>query len=463
MGKFFETYFIQHAFGIRYILFIALSCLSITYISFDKRMTWNKPYHSFQKNRIAYHSLLLFLLDSVLTFGGCILLFSLWMMLFLKYSISTYYLNSIVFFILGLVHVLLYRNSSWTGKIAEELTLYVSINVLYTLCSLISTSLTQTIDGSIYDFLVSFFYFFFLLGVVILLKLQSAKKFPSGELLPFLFLELSTILSLISTLVINPSLAATDQSRLKYLVIFIGIEVLILLLYTLYYRTLYEKKKAYEKEALVYKKQTEKRMAQLSRENFTQLIELQEEIKKQYIIIDDILNENDPQKLKTYFADVFETSIVPLTFIDCGNTTISAILNIELFKARRKGIEIEESILVPKDFGFLDYDLCSFFTNIIDNAIEATEIASDRKIKVEIEYKKPYLITVVKNPTALKESEIEEAIQTTHKNKKEMHGFGNKIIKSITEKYNGTIIHTINDGTFTLKAMLMEPSEKEIS
>ena len=461
MENFFVTYFIQHAFGVRYILFIVLSCLSITFLSFDREIRFEKPYFSRKTNRSSYHFLLIFLLDASLTFLGCILLYSLLLMLFVKFSLSPYYMNFIVFFILCLIHIFLYRSSSWLGRIAESATLYLSINILYTLCMLISTSLTQAVDGGLYDFLASFFYFFLLLGCVILLKTVSAKKFPEGELIPFLLLVLSNILSLISISVIRPSLSTTDQSRLKYLVIFTGIEVLTLLLYVLYYRTLYERKRAYEKEAMVYQKKTEKQMAQLSRENFSQLINLQEEIKKQYTIIEDIVNENDTNKLKSYFADVFETSIVPLTFIDCGNMTISAILNIALLKARREEIKIEESLLVPKDMMFLDYDLCSFLTNILDNAIEATAKSNRKTIQIEIEYKKPYLFTICRNPTDMSEEEMEKQLQTTHKEKKEMHGFGTKIISSIVMKYKGAATYQVKDGTFILKAMLMEPTKKE--
>ena len=106
-------------------------------------------------------------------------------------------------------------------------------------------------------------------------------------------------------------------------------------------------------------------------------------------------------------------------------------------------------------------DLASLCSNALSNAVEAVEQIADpaqRKIWCSIAQDKQYLHIAVRNTTARDVPVIDNMVETT-KADKILHGFGLKIIRQITETYNGTYTLQCKNRMFTVQITL--PTNRE--
>jgi sensor histidine kinase regulating citrate/malate metabolism len=123
--------------------------------------------------------------------------------------------------------------------------------------------------------------------------------------------------------------------------------------------------------------------------------------------------------------------------------------------ASNLGIKINVETFINEDIKVKPVDLCSVFSNLIDNAIDACNNISDSSlikfIEVMAGLKQDYLIIKISNS---KENEImvlNSKIVTT-KADKNIHGLGLNIVKEIASKYDGNFktVYTENDFTATV-------------
>lgn len=459
MFSYFIDNFIELKSGFSFVLIILASCIAITVTFAD--------YHTFisdeklsmcSKLKQAIILTSIYLLDYIAVLFLYIFLSILFNYLFIEWNLSIYYLNYLVYFLLISFQIAIFHKKNINAILVLSACLALSLITISTLCELLSYFITLNSSGPLYQFTLSFFYIFSLGMILLMFYLTSISKYNKGDKVYLIAILFATFFSIFSTIFINPNLSTTTNSKIKYTIIYVGIESLSIVLYLLYFFTLKGTQKSFEAEAKAYKAKTDMMMEMKSQENYYQLLEMQNQVYGQYNQIEEYLNRNDFNGLKLYFADLYENNFVPLTFIDCGNITISSIMNIELSKCVKNKIELKHTILVPSKFAFLDYDLCSLLTNIIDNAIEETinHPIEERIIKVNIKYQSPYLIVTIINPTNHLDNELNEILSKTHKNQKELHGYGTKIINEITQKYNGTINYRIADKKFIVSLMILE-------
>jgi len=95
--------------------------------------------------------------------------------------------------------------------------------------------------------------------------------------------------------------------------------------------------------------------------------------------------------------------------------------------------------MLPKAFKRINvYDLSVIFFNLLNNAFEESEriISANPWIDVEVASYNDTLKLVIKNK-AEKKKNVEEI--SSQKCDREIHGFGLRNVKSVVEKYEGTI------------------------
>lgn len=138
----------------------------------------------------------------------------------------------------------------------------------------------------------------------------------------------------------------------------------------------------------------------------------------------------------------------------CENALINTVLNSKLGYAKSKGIT-EKANMEIGELSILQTDLCSLFSNILDNAIEACERLpqeTEKQISLTGYVKNGYLVVSCQN-TALPNAE--QAANLPAKNdSSRAHGWGLEILKQVTEKYEGQLTTEYNEGIFSLQAVL---------
>ena len=115
----------------------------------------------------------------------------------------------------------------------------------------------------------------------------------------------------------------------------------------------------------------------------------------------------------------------------CQNRVVNAVMSEKAKQCRKKNIELDAELMVPAALRMDALQICSLFSNLMDNAIEAVTIENTKEcrwIRVNTEVKNAYLCIKISNPAA-----------PSHvaRTKREGQGYGTKIIQDIVKQYDG--------------------------
>ncbi len=144
------------------------------------------------------------------------------------------------------------------------------------------------------------------------------------------------------------------------------------------------------------------------------------------------------------------------TSYNTGNRVLDTILSAEAMKCQARGIELtcvaDGSIL-----SFMDpMDISALFGNALDNAIEGVEkipAKEERLIHMAIDSQKSFVRIYVENRYTGR-IKFRHNLPLTTKADTNYHGFGIKSMKSIAEKYDGSIQADARDGWFHLSILI---------
>lgn len=278
--------------------------------------------------------------------------------------------------------------------------------------------------------------------------------------------KISVILIMVNTVACTSLIAVKTLLKLQnslagdiyYCLVLVGIYIISVTGYLMIY---YHCKVRKEKTALEVQNrllEADKQMLMVSEQAIEEMRALRHDMKNQHKVMGIMLKEGRYDELKEYFRSMegkFDISYLS-EFIDCGNSLVNSIINMEILKATSYGVKLISKISVPSELPFESSDLCRVIVNLIDNAIEGVMRTDSRDylIDVKIGKRTDYLYICVQN-------EIRDDIDrenllkmNTVKDDAVNHGFGHKIVKKIVEKYNGCVNYTISENEFIAEAML---------
>lgn len=247
------------------------------------------------------------------------------------------------------------------------------------------------------------------------------------------------------------SFLETDSSYLRAFILVVLISFLIteIGIYLGLYTTSRNQKKLLDLQAQAKLNEAAYETLKLNEESIERTSIARHDMKNHYAYIASLLEQKKYDEAYKYVSTINEESYGNFHIVDCGNRILSSILNLELSKARIKGIQLKYFVAVPKELPFKETDLCSLFTNLIDNALEAIEREKNGgAVEIQIYTKGGYLRIAITNPTNMKEVNLKTSKES------EGHGYGLKIIRSIVESYNGFLNMELKDGMFETDIMM---------
>jgi sensor histidine kinase regulating citrate/malate metabolism len=172
------------------------------------------------------------------------------------------------------------------------------------------------------------------------------------------------------------------------------------------------------------------------------------------------LADRKSDEYKQYYNEILEKIDELQNNISTKNGIVDAILNKFYVEAYEKGITFKVDGHMP-DICYIEaYDLCSIFSNILSNAIEASESSSKKEVYVEINNSEDEIIITISNYYDGVINIKNDEIQTT-KADKSMHGWGIKNIQDSVNKYNGCMDINTEESLFYI-TILLENIPKEI-
>ncbi len=132
-------------------------------------------------------------------------------------------------------------------------------------------------------------------------------------------------------------------------------------------------------------------------------------------------------------------------FVDSGNEKIDGILNYLISKAKESGIEIDWKIQIPEHLEIPAFDINVILSNLFENAMNALAEVAEPSLYFLMKYDRGVLCISTQNKFSHPGSASRDS---------EIHGFGLKNIRRITEKYHGSLTTTNCEGVFHASVLL---------
>lgn len=143
----------------------------------------------------------------------------------------------------------------------------------------------------------------------------------------------------------------------------------------------------------------------------------------------------------------------------CENIIVNVILGEKSRMAVRQGISFKASVVLPETFFVEKVDLCSIFSNLLDNAIRAAaQVVEKRSIYVEASALEGCCMIVTVNSCG-RDSEKPSATALAAGRADVRDGYGLCILRSIGEKYGGELVTQKENGLFTARLTLNQTKD----
>lgn len=166
-------------------------------------------------------------------------------------------------------------------------------------------------------------------------------------------------------------------------------------------------------------------------------------------------NGHEAQAAK-YIDDLSEQSYARLLPAKSGSDTLDLLLFKKHQQANEMGVTVRFKMGCSlAGLTITDYDMCSLFGNILDNAIEAVRKVktADAEVVLRVEQQNSLLYICCENPYEGELVKQDGELKTTKKDAAK-HGIGLSSVKHICKKYNGSLEVETADNIFRLSVLL---------
>lgn len=233
--------------------------------------------------------------------------------------------------------------------------------------------------------------------------------------------------------------------------------------YVVLFKTMESRERLLTAEAEAKLNESASLMLKLNEESISLTSLARHDLNNQLAYISQLLEAGQIDEAKAFCGEVKDKAFEGFHVVDCGNSTVSSIMNLELSKAKVYGVPLRYRLVVPSSLPISDVSLCSLLTNVIDNAIEAAKLTPEETafVDVSLVYNQGNLLRFVVKNSTLKSGEDLHPSTLLSTKKEQGHGYGTKIVKRIAETYHGQVTYSISSGVFTADVLLSLPNEKE--
>ena len=153
-------------------------------------------------------------------------------------------------------------------------------------------------------------------------------------------------------------------------------------------------------------------------------------------ILQHLLEQGKQEEAKQYAGEMEQHFNAMGTQISVNHGIVDAILNKYAAECEEKNIALSVKGYMPQECRISSFDLCVIFSNLLSNAIEATENCVEKRICLELRHEEGDFMSCIKNTYDGKLVEKDGSIQT-RKQDKEMHGYGLANVKECVARNQG--------------------------
>ncbi|EPZ58873.1 histidine kinase-, DNA gyrase B-, and HSP90-like ATPase family protein [[Clostridium] sordellii ATCC 9714] len=172
-------------------------------------------------------------------------------------------------------------------------------------------------------------------------------------------------------------------------------------------------------------------------------------------VIYSFLEYDNLEGAKEYFNELSDKFNVS-NRVFCKNSIVNAVINSKYNLAIKNQIDCFFNIDIDEILPLEDIDLCSIFSNTLDNAIEASlklDDISKRKISLKARCDKGYFsFSICNNYNGI--IKFKKGKYSSTKPDSSMHGFGLENVSEIVNKYSGTLDINYSEFEFNILVII---------
>lgn len=177
---------------------------------------------------------------------------------------------------------------------------------------------------------------------------------------------------------------------------------------------------------------------------------LKHDLRNHLQVIQELCNTKQYAQMENYISELSGQAMLSKSFCITGNQAADTVISIKRTAAESLGIRFA----CEGDFAWLGalspIDVCTVFSNLLDNALEGIKDAADPYIEIKgIDHEHFYTI-VFSNPVPAPVKIRNNAVKTSKKDKNH-HGLGLSSVDSVIRKYDGSYTLQCKDLVFSVQ------------
>ncbi|MBP3854163.1 MAG: GHKL domain-containing protein [Ruminiclostridium sp.] len=186
---------------------------------------------------------------------------------------------------------------------------------------------------------------------------------------------------------------------------------------------------------------------------YTESRKIKHDINNHLLAVSRLIESGNIEAAKKYISEVSEKTDLTAQPVKTGSDVLDALLYKKAGQADNAGLKLETEITAPVPEGVSDYDLCTIFGNILDNAFEAAP--PDSAVKLTISHQHEMVYIACENPFS-GEIRRENGRIITAKADSSAHGYGLARVSEVAAKYGGTVRISTENNIFRIEILIIK-------
>lgn len=182
------------------------------------------------------------------------------------------------------------------------------------------------------------------------------------------------------------------------------------------------------------------------------------DIRSHLYLLDKVYKEGKCEEFEIYLNDIKDKVDRLGIKVNVGNDIVNAILDKYFAEAKSKNVKLKVQGHFPMGCNVSAYHLCTIFSNLLSNAIEAAQKAENKEVWVICSYTEKNIIIEVGNYFSGFSDNRKKLITT--KKEKQYHGWGIKNVKDSVKECEGLMDIEIQEDSFIVSITLKNEGSK---
>ncbi|MCI8472280.1 MAG: GHKL domain-containing protein [Clostridiales bacterium] len=243
------------------------------------------------------------------------------------------------------------------------------------------------------------------------------------------------------------------ELTLQIMIIMGVLTVSVFTVFIFIHKLLEAQKREYEYEFIEEKIESDKKILEESNRVWENLNEVRHDLKNHLTIIKGKLHEGDLISCEKYIEGIYPQIDDIGRLVHTGNSVVDYLINSKF--SQNSDIKVKISGNAEIIGSVSDTDIVGLIGNILDNALEAVgKISDDREKQIELYFLRKNNNRIVLCKNTVDRPVLENNTQLVTTKKGIGHGYGNRIIKSIAQKYGGFVEYSEQKGLFCVQVIL---------